>query len=140
MTEVKFIRIFLLTSDDLNFRNDRPQRIIILENLNWLYAARDKTWSSFKLFQYLHWVKETLDTRLCQIWTGLHTDWRLLLFVDLLFLAICKWTLFVYTSYFLYHRWVVVENLIRKKETASRLCHSRAVPLLQNPTTFIAKI
>ena len=26
--------IFLLTLDDLNFRIDRPQRMIILENLN----------------------------------------------------------------------------------------------------------
>ena len=75
---------FLLTSDDLNFRIDRPERMIALDNLNWLYAARDKTWSNFKLFQYLHWVKETLDTRVCQIWTGLHTDGSLLLTVNIL--------------------------------------------------------
>ena len=62
MIEAK-LYIFLLASDDLNFRIDRPQGIIILENLNWLYAARDKAWSNFKLFQYLHWVKETLDTQ-----------------------------------------------------------------------------
>ena len=64
---------FLSTSDDMNFRIDRRQRLIVLENLNWLYAARDKTWSNFKSFQYLHWMKETLDTRLSQIWTGLQT-------------------------------------------------------------------
>ena len=34
---------FLLTSDDLKFRIDRPQRMIILEILNWLYADQDKT-------------------------------------------------------------------------------------------------
>ena len=40
----------------------------------------------------------------------------------------------------LYHSYVVVENLFRKKEIPSLLCHSRAVSLLQNPTTFTAKI
>ena len=76
--------IILSTSDDLNFRTDKPQRLIGLENLNWLYAAMDKTRSNFKLFQYLYWVTETLDTRVCQIWTGLHTDGDLLLTVNIL--------------------------------------------------------
>ena len=40
----------------------------------------------------------------------------------------------------LHHRRVVAENLIRKKETASRLCHSRVVSILRNHTTFIAKM
>ena len=40
----------------------------------------------------------------------------------------------------LYHRWVAVENLFRKKETASRLCHSKTVFLLQNRTYFLDKI
>ena len=40
----------------------------------------------------------------------------------------------------LYHRWVTVENLFRKKETVSRLCHSRVLFLLKNRTTFIAKL
>ena len=46
-------------------------------------------------------------------------------------------------SIILYDRWVVVENLIRKKERASRLCHSRVVSLFQPHlycTTFIAKM
>ena len=78
-SKLNYIYIYsLLTSDDLNFRMNRPQRMIILEIFNWIYAAQDKTWSDFKLFQYLHWVKEKFDTRMCQIWTGLHTDWRLL--------------------------------------------------------------
>ena len=47
--------IFLiLTSDDLNFRIDRSQRMIILENLNWLYTTRGKSWPNLKLFQYLY--------------------------------------------------------------------------------------
>ena len=43
-------------------------------------------------------------------------------------------------SIILYHTYVVVENLFRKKETLSRLRHSRAVSLFQNTTTFITKI
>ena len=129
---------FLLTSEDLNFRIDRPQRMIIVEILNWLYAARDKTWSNFKLFQYLHWVKETLDTRLCQIWAGLHTDWRL-------YIVGCKHSRsFVNKHYshvqgiILYHRWVVV-NFYRKKETALRLSFKSCV-FSSEPHTFFAKI
>ena len=75
MFEAEFF-FFFMTSDDLSFRIDRPQRMIILENLNWLYAAPDKSWTTLKLFQYLHWVKETLGTRLCQVLTDLATDWR----------------------------------------------------------------
>ena len=51
-----------MTSDDLNFRIDRPQRMIILENLNWLYAAQNKTWCNFKLFQYyIEWKKRLIQ-------------------------------------------------------------------------------
>ena len=57
---------FLFTSDDL--------RMTIPENLNWLYAVRDKSWPNLKLFQYLPWVKETFYIRLCQIWIDLATD------------------------------------------------------------------
>ena len=95
---LKLNYMFFIDFRWLEFQNWQAKRMIVLENLNWLYAARDKTWSNFKLFQYLHWVKETLDTRLCQIWTGLHTDWRLLLTVNIS--AICKLTLFLCTRYF----------------------------------------
>ena len=74
---------FLLTLDYVNFRIDSLQRMIILENLNWFYAARGKSWSNLKLFQYLQWVKETLDTKLSQTLTGLATEWRLLLTLNI---------------------------------------------------------
>ena len=138
MPETKLNYIFFYWLQWLEFQNYRPQRMIVLENFNWLYAARGKTWSNFKLFQYLHWVKETLDTRLCQIWTGLHTDWRLLL-----------------TGNILGH---LQMNIIRmykvlsytKDESLLRICFERKkqhhgyviqeLSLLQNHSTFIAKI
>ena len=52
------------------------------------------------------------------------------------FFVDCKHRPFVNEHYLnvqgiiLYHSWDVVENLFRKKETTSRLCHSRAVSLL----------
>ena len=69
-----------------------PKRVIILRNFDWFTILKIKNYASFKLFQCLQWVKETLDARLadnkvinrisngviyCQIWTGLPTDSRL---------------------------------------------------------------
>ena len=96
---LKLNYIFFMTSDDLSFRIDRPQRMIILENLNWLYAAPEKSWTTLKLFQYLHWVKETLGTRLFQVSVDLATDWRPFCWLQT-FSAICKWTLFICTRYY----------------------------------------
>ena len=62
MFETKFIYIILLNSDDLKFRIDRPQRMIILENLSLIYTARDKTWPNLKLFQYyIEWKKRLIQ-------------------------------------------------------------------------------
>ena len=86
------------------------QRMIILGNLNWLYTTRNKSWSNLKLFQYFHWVKETLDTRLYQIWKCLATVGDF--FVDRKHCRpfVNEHYLYVQCIIILYHCYVVVEK------------------------------
>ena len=65
------------------------QRMIVLENLNWLYATRDKTWSNLDLLQSLRWVKESLIKDCVKFGQVLPQIWAF--FIDCKHLsAICK--------------------------------------------------
>ena len=106
-----------------------PKRVIILRNFDWFTILKIKNYASFKLFQCLQWVKETLDARLAdnkvnkvinnkKLTIKSSTEYLMVSFivkfepvvpqiqdffiVDFDYVSVsCKWTLFICTTYYI---------------------------------------
>ena len=134
MFEAKFI-YFLLTSDDLNFRIDRPQRMIIFEILNLftqLETKLDPTSNYSNI--YIEWKKRLIQgcVKFEQVFTQIRD-----LFLTVNILGHLQRNIHMYKVLFYTTDESFRICLERKRQPHG--CYSRAVSLVQNRIPLLLK-